>query len=249
MQSGLRQPAAGAGPVGIGRSYGSVGVLLLGLALSACVGSGQIANLTETRRLTIAFESIEGPPPAVLHKLMKNLKEEAAARQIAVLPAGEANYRLRGYLAAHGGDSATSISWALDVYDTDQHRAFRLNGEERGASRMWAGADDQTLQRIARAGLTQFAAFVNTAPPPVATPVAAAPAPPQRASSTLGWLDDWTPEASGIFRIFRGEPSRPPEMAANAGSPVPPAEVPVPRGRPSPAGPPSGPALAFAAEN
>jgi Rieske Fe-S protein len=65
---------------------------------------------------------------------------------------------------------------------------------------------------------TQFAAFVSSARPPAAAPVAAAPA-PQQASSTFGWLDDWTPEASGIFRIFRREPSRLPEMAADAGSP------------------------------
>jgi hypothetical protein len=245
MQSGLRQPAAGAGPAGIGRRCGSVGVLLLGLAVSACVGSGQIANLTETRHVTVAFESIDGPPPPVLHKFMKSLKEEAAARQIAVVPAGQANYRLRGYLAAQVGDGATSISWALDVYDIDQRRAFRLNGEERAAGRLWAGADDQALQRIARAGMTQLAAFVSTARPSGTTPVAAAAPAPPRASSTLGWLDDWTPEASGIFRIFRGEPSRPPEMAADAGAPVPPAEVPVPRGRPSP----TGTALAFAAED
>jgi hypothetical protein len=248
MQSGVGQPALSAGPVGIGRRYGSVGVLLLGLAVSACVGSGQIANLTEISRVTIAFESIDGPPPAVLHKLMKSLKDEAAARQIAVLPSPEASYRLRGYLAAHGGDAATSISWVLDVYDADQRRAFRLSGEERAAGRTWTGADDQALQRIARAGMTQFAAFASTARPPAATTVAAAPA-PQRAAATLGWLDDWTPEASGIFRIFRSEPSRPPEIAADAGSPVAPAEVPVPRGRPSPAGAPTGSALAFAAEN
>lgn len=245
MQSGLRQPAAGAGPVGFGRRCGSVGVLLLGLAVSGCVGSGQIADLIETPRITVAFDSIDGPPPAVLHKFTKSLREEAAARQIAVLQSGEANYRLRGYLAAHAVDGAsTSISWALDVYDADQRRAFRLAGEERAAGRTWAGADDQALQRIARAGMTQLAAFVSTARPPAASPVAAAPA-PQRASLTLGWLDDWTPEASGIFRIFRGEPSRPPEIAADAGAPVPPAEVPVPRGRPSP----TGSALAFAAED
>ena len=95
---------------------------------------------------------------------------------------------------------------------------------------------------------TQFAAFVSSARPPAAAPVAAAPA-PQQASSTFGWLDDWTPEASGIFRIFRREPSRLPEMAADAGSPVPPVEVPVPRGRPAPAGTPSGSVLAFASED
>jgi Rieske Fe-S protein len=94
------------------------------------------------------------------------------------------------------------------------------------------------MRAVARAGMgTQFAAFVSSARPPAAAPVAAAPA-PQQASSTLGWLDDWTPEASGIFRIFRREPSRLPEMAADAG-PLPPVGVPVPRGRLAPAGCPT----------
>jgi hypothetical protein len=253
MQSGLGQPAAVAGQVGYDRRYGRIGVLLLGLAVSACVNTGQIANLTETRRpTTVAFESIDGPPPAVLHKFVNSLKEEAGARQITVVAPGEANYRLRGYLAAHGEDGATSISWALDVYDADQRRAFRLSGEEKTAGRMWAAADDQVLHRIARAGMERFALFSATARPPSGSLAAASP-PPQRTSSAtssaLGWLDDWTPEASGIFRILRREPARSPEIAADAGPQLPPDEVPLPRGRPAPSGvTPGAAAFAFAPE-
>jgi hypothetical protein len=247
MQSGLGRPAAGARQVGGDWRFGRLGVLLLGLAASGCVGSGQIVNFAETRRATVAFESIDGPPPAVFQKFMKSLKEEAGARQITVVSPGEANYRLRGYLAAHGDSATTSISWALDVYDGDQRRAFRLSGEERTAGRSWAAADDQLLQRIARAGMTQLAAFVSNARP--TAEAAPAPAtPPQRTASVTGWLDDWTPEASGIFRIFRREPARAPEIAADAGSPLPPGEVPIPRRRPAP-GEGSGSAFAFAPED
>src|SRR5260370_23701963 len=73
MQGGLGQPAASAGQVGHDRRYGRIGVLLLGLAVSACVNTGQIENLTETRRVTVAFESVDGPPPAVLHKFASGL--------------------------------------------------------------------------------------------------------------------------------------------------------------------------------
>ena len=107
--------------------------------------TGQIANLTETRRATVAFESIDGPPPAVFHKLVQSLKTEAGSRQIAVVAPSEANYRLRGYLAAHGGDGATSIAWVLDVYDSSQRRTFRLSGEEKAGGRgggNWSAADD-----------------------------------------------------------------------------------------------------------
>jgi hypothetical protein len=242
MQSGSGQPAARAARAGVQRRFGTVGVLLevllLGLAVSACVSSGQIANLTETRRTTVAFESVDGPPPAVFNRFMASLKQEAGARQIAVVPSNEANYRLRGYLAAQLGDR---ITWALDVYDADQRRAFRLSGEEKTTSRMWAGADDQVLQRIAGASMTQFAAFLSSARTAAATPD---PAP--RRSASLGWIDDWAPEASGIFRIFRGEPTRQPEITADAGSPLPTDQVPLPRGRPVPDGTAPGSALAFA---
>src|SRR5206468_846537 len=131
-------------------------------------------------RATVAFESIDGAPPAVSHKYMKSLKDEAGARQIAVVPPGEANYRMRAYLAAHqDGSGTTSISWALDVYDAEQRRAFRLSGEEKTAGRMWTAADDQALQRIARAGIERFATFSATARPPSGSAAAAAP-PPQR---------------------------------------------------------------------
>jgi hypothetical protein len=246
MQSGLGRPAAGARRDGGDWRLGRLGVLLLGLAVSGCAGSAQIANLLDTPRATVAFESIDGPPPAVLRKLMKSLREEAGARQIAVAPPGEANYRLRGYLAAHGDSAATSISWALDVYDGDQRRAFRLSGEERTTGRSWAAADDQLLQRIARAEVTQLAAFMSN---PRSAEAAPAPAtPPRRTASVMGWPDDWTPEASGIFRIFRNGPARAPEIAADAGAPLSPGEIPIPRRRPAPGEGPAA-AFAFAAEN
>jgi len=244
MQSGLGRLAVRAAKAGVQRRFGTVGVLLevllLGLAVSGCGSGGQIAALTETRRTTVAFESIDGPPPAVFNRFMASLKQEAGARQITVVPSNEANYRLRGYLAAQHGDT---ITWALDVYDADQRRAFRLSGEEKTTSRMWAGADDQVLQRIARAGMTQFAAFVSNARTAADTP---APA-PRRSSTALAWIDDWAPESSGIFRIFRGDPARAPEIAADAGSPLPADQVPLPRVRPVPDGTPAGSALAFAA--
>lgn len=236
MRSGFGEPAARVAASGVRRRCSSV--LLLGLAVSGCVGSGQIANLTEARRSTIGVESVDGPPSTVVHNFVKTLKDEAGAQQIAVVPPGEANYRLRGYLAAHGEGAATSISWALDVYDAEQHRAFRLSGEEKSSGRMWAAADDRVLHRIARAGIGQFAAFLATAGPTAARP--------QRTSSAFDWLDDWAPEASGIFRTMRSEPSRP-EIAADAEPPLRADEVPLPRGRPP--GGNSDAAFAFAPED
>src|SRR5215468_2434637 len=86
--------------VGLERRVRRIGVLVLGLALSGCMGAGQIAGLSDGRRATVAVESVEGAPPAVVHRFVTLLNDEAAARGITVVSPNEANYRVRGYLAA-----------------------------------------------------------------------------------------------------------------------------------------------------
>jgi hypothetical protein len=197
MQRGSGRRAAEAAPAGIARRLRRIAVLLAGLALSACVSTGQIANLTERGRVAVAIESVDGAPAAVVHRFVDLLTDEAAAREIAVVPPGDAKYRLRGYLAA---DAATgTVSWAWDVYGADQKRAVRLSGEEETAGRGWGQADDQVLRGIARGGVGQLAAFLRAARPPSAPALAASP--PPRSVSPLGLPDDWAPEASGIFRL------------------------------------------------
>jgi hypothetical protein len=95
MRTGLGLPSTDAKTPAKGRCFGVVAVLVLGLAVSACVGSGQLANLTETARPSIAFESIGGPPSAVVPRFVAMLKDEASQHQITVGSPGEVNYRLR----------------------------------------------------------------------------------------------------------------------------------------------------------
>jgi len=64
------------------RCFGGIAVLVLGLAVSACVNGGQLANLTETARTKIAIESIEAPPSTDVPRFVTMLKDEAAQRRI-----------------------------------------------------------------------------------------------------------------------------------------------------------------------
>jgi hypothetical protein len=146
--------------MGTDQRWGSVAVLLAGLGLSGCLSTGQLADLIQEPPATaIAFESIEGPPPAVFRRFANSLKTQAGAQQVLVVVPSQANYRLRGYLAAHAEDGITSIAWAWDVYNADQRRAFRLVGEEKAgdARQLWEAADDQVLNRIARSAMQQLA--------------------------------------------------------------------------------------------
>ena len=228
--------------------------------VAACGNLGQIGNLNqltnlnllsnsdEAPRVSVAFESVDGPPPAVHERFMRALKEEAGSRRIAVASSADANYRLRGYLAAHPERGATAISWAWDVYDSGQRRTFRLKGEDNATSAAgWSGADDEVLRRMARSALDQFAGF--TAAPRQAAAAAAEPAkePTEKRGSTLAWLDDWAPETAGIFRIFRDDEAKPAAVAALPEQPQA-GTVPMPRVRPG-SDRPRGQALAYAAVN
>jgi len=116
---------------------------------------------------TVAFESIDGPPEPLFRKLVTQLAQEANARQVAMVSRDSpAQYRIRGYVAAHVQGTKTTLSWVWDVYDADRERAVRFAGEVPGApsERAWAAADDQVVTRIAREGMNRLAAFL-AAPP------------------------------------------------------------------------------------
>ncbi len=198
----------------------------IGLTLAGCAGiTPNLQPVAQTRSGPIAFESVEGVPPDVFHRFVRLLNEEAATRQIAVTTRGsEANYRVRGYLAldaAHG-----ALDWAWDVYDTDQQRVLRLGGEEPTdavARRAWSAANDPLLRRVAQASMQQLAAFMasdRTAP--------GTPAAPERNAPAVAVLDDFRPEALGIFRMF--EKQDPP--ATDVHAELAPEQVPLPRRRP-----------------
>lgn len=117
---------------------------------------------------TVAFESVDGPPPAIFEQLVTTLAEEANARQLPVVSRqGSPTYRVRAYLAVHVVRKQSQVGWVWDVYDADQRRAFRIAGEEVGARAgrdAWASADGEVLRRIARRGMDQLAGFVGAPP-------------------------------------------------------------------------------------
>jgi hypothetical protein len=211
------------------------------MALAGCTYDGQLnVSAAQPRGATVAFESIEGPPPGQFKKLVQNLNDEAQSRRLAVISRESPSvYRVRGYLAAKIVQGQTTISWVWDVFDGDERRAMRINGEETANSRTldrqrdaWSAVDDAMLQRIARSSMEQLAAFLTS--PEVASN---APATPSEPPVAFIGLRDSSPEAAGIFRIFRANAD--PVATATAESPAVADEnadpVPLPRRRPDPA--------------
>jgi hypothetical protein len=145
-----------------------------GLMAAGCTTSGQpVLGATASGgsgQRTVAFESIDGPPETLFRKLVMQLSQEASARQVAMVSReSPAQYRIRGYVAAHVLGKKTTITWVWDIYDTDRERAARLTGEVPGApsERAWAAADDAAVSRMARDGMSRLAAFLaNPGPAP-----------------------------------------------------------------------------------
>jgi hypothetical protein len=146
------------------------------LGLSGCSSSSGLPpglSNVGARGTTVAFESIDGPPETVFRTLVQQLNQEAQARQVSVVSReAAAQYRIRGYVAAHVVGKKTTISWVWDVYDADRQRALRLAGEEvcPPGRTAWSAADDQVVGRIARDGMTRLAAFLGSPPVPDASP-------------------------------------------------------------------------------
>lgn len=213
--------------------------VLLALAgtilLTGCNTDGQPSMAAmQPRGATVAFESIDGPPRAQFQKLVENLNEEAQTRRLAVISReSQSAYRVRGYLAAKVVKGRTTISWIWDVFDRDERRALRISGEETAKGRhrdAWTAADEAMLRRIARTSMEQLAVFLTS---PEVTP--AAPEPAREPQVALVGVHDSSPEAAGIFRIFRPEADPAPAMTAEAPAVAPEStdSVPLPRRRPT----------------
>jgi hypothetical protein len=148
---------------------------------------------------TVAFESIDGPPPQVFERMVDVLDSESKLRNIQIVSReGASSYRVRSYLSAqvsHG--SRAVIAWVWDVYDRDQQRALRLSGEEpagKAGRDAWTAADDLVLRKIAQAGLSGLSAMINGTTPQEAP--APAPAPGKRGPAVAS-----ADAPAGAFRV------------------------------------------------
>lgn len=212
------------------RRPGAVIAAAFAIMLAGCKTDGEPKmSFAQPHGASVAFESIDGLPPEQFHKLVQNLNGEAQTRRLAVVSRENASaYRVRGYLAAEMDKSKTTISWVWDVFDRDQRRALRISGAESVKGRLgWTAADDEMLQRIAHSSMGELAAFLTSPQVAPGAPMAMASTPPDASS----------PEAAGIFRIFRPHadplpvadaavsadaiplpPRRPPAMAVRSAS-------------------------------
>ncbi len=191
-------------------SRAAIAALLLAVAcgLGGCASGGAASGSFAMAGggATVAFESIDGPPPQIFERMVDVLDSESKLRNLSIVSReGAASYRVRSYLAAHVSHGRATIAWVWDVYDGDQQRTLRLSGEEpagKAGRDPWTAADDMVLRKIAQAGLSGLSAMVNGAGPDappapalgkrgpaVASAEQPAPAPGEFRVGALGYSD------------------------------------------------------------
>jgi hypothetical protein len=179
-------------------------LLFAACALGGCASGGAVndsfAMASSGGAATVAFESIDGPPPQVFDRMVSVLDSESKLRNLSIVSReGGASYRIRTYLSAQVVRGRTMIAWVWDVYDNNQQRALRLSGEEpagKAGRDAWAAADDLVLRKIAQAGLSGLSGMINGTP---ADAPPSAPAPGRRGPAVAS--TEQTEPGSGGFRV------------------------------------------------
>jgi len=180
-------------------------LLALASGLGGCAAGSAVGNslamATSSSGPTIAFESVDGPPPQVFERMVNVLDSESKLRNLSIVSReGSATYRVKGYLAAQVSQGRTTIAWVWDVYDQNRQRALRLSGEEpagKAGRDAWAAADDLVLRKIAQAGLSGLGSLINGTPP-AGTP---APAPLRGSVVASANLPPAAPGEPGIHAL------------------------------------------------
>ena len=183
------------------RAAMAAALLAIACGFGGCAGGGASGPMAMAGGATVAFESIDGPPPPVFERMVNVLDSESKLRNLSIVSReGGASYRVRSYLSAQVVRGKTMIAWVWDVYDNNQQRALRLSGEEaagKAGRDAWAAADDLVLRKIAQAGLAGLTGMINGTPD--ATP---APAPDRRGPAVAS-MESAVPaqDASGMAAL------------------------------------------------
>jgi hypothetical protein len=170
-----------------------VGVLALALSAAGCTTTS--GGLPAGQHSTVAFDRIDGLPPAVFDRYVSKLGDEAEARKVPVVTReGFAPYRIKGYASVWTRGRQATMSWVWEVYNSEGQRVMRINGDENAGAAgrdAWRAVSDEVLARAARSGMEQLSVYFrgpdSQGAPMVASgaPDAAPPPAPDRPAPSI----------------------------------------------------------------
>ncbi len=161
-------------------------LLVVGCTLGGCVESEdslQTASISSSIQMpmrpgvspggaTIAFASVEGPPPQIAAGFSDQLATAAASRAIMTTDPQSADYLVRGYLAAYPVDQGTAITVVWDVFDNKKRHTSRVDDtitvQGGGAEDPWGVANAAVMASIAGKSADDLAAFLSNTPEAIA---------------------------------------------------------------------------------
>ena len=159
----LARHACRHGPACAGRRH-----LRAGAGRLQCRGPAEpTCRSAQPRGATVAFESIDGPPPGQFqHAGARSQRRGAGAPAGGDVARKPSAYRVRGYLAAKVEQEQHHDLLGLGrVRPATTAARLRITGEETANGRhgdAWTAADDDMLRRIARTSMDQLAAFLTS---------------------------------------------------------------------------------------
>ncbi len=116
---------------------------------------------------TVAFASVEGPPPALVARFTDQLAAAAMSRAIVTADAQTADYLVRGYLTAYAVPEGTAITYVWDVFDNQKRHAQRVDDTitlKESAGDPWSLADDAVMASVAGKSADDLAAYLSNTP-------------------------------------------------------------------------------------
>ena len=121
---------------------------------------------TSPDKVTVAFEPFTGAPGNIADDLARKIGNEARVQNLKLVRrvGAPATYRVKGYLAASGDQSSTTMFYVFDVVDTSDTRVHRIVGQESAPGSSgdpWSGPNSDTLERAARRAVTELVAWIR----------------------------------------------------------------------------------------
>jgi hypothetical protein len=120
---------------------------------------------------SVAFVSVDGPPPSVAANFDQEMLRQAMASNIVIVDNKKARYLVRGYLSAYRTEGGAAVEYVWDVFTRDKKRAQRVNDvlEVKGeGADPWAIAGQAALASVAAKSADDLAAFLTNTPEAVA---------------------------------------------------------------------------------
>lgn len=148
-------------------------VALTALVFAACSPSIEASDppaLPTVASAKVAFEPVTGLPDDRTPFFAAALGRAAAEQQLNVVGRGseEVDYRLKGYVTARSQGDVTVVSYVWDVFDRDNARLHRIEGEERLPAALpnpWQTVTDDALQALAQDTVTKLQAWLGSGAP------------------------------------------------------------------------------------